>query len=140
VRVGGSPRDFCDWRRGSPVAAFRSTCSPESHHGEEEAEEVLTMSARVTVSRNFKSIVDLASVDEAIMREVGLQAREMIVRRTMQQRGVDGPFAPLSEDYAKRKREELGSAKADLTVSGNMLNDLDIVDVTANTVTLGFKK
>lgn len=75
-----------------------------------------------------------------IMRELGLLARETIRRRTM--RGLDEsgrPFQPYSATYAKQKGKELGkSSPVDLTVSGGMLNALQIVDVTDNSVTLGF--
>lgn len=95
----------------------------------------------VTVKRNFKSLVDLELVTKEDMREVGLFARETIIRRTRQ--GIDpegAPFQPLSPAYAARKAAELGTSKPDLTVSGNMLNDLTITDVTETTVTLGWVK
>jgi hypothetical protein len=82
----------------------------------------------VTVRRNFKSLTALELVTKEDMREIGLLAREQIIRRTRQGIGPDGqPFAPLSPAYA-----------ADLTVSGRMLNDITITDVTDSSVTLGW--
>jgi hypothetical protein len=96
--------------------------------------------ATVTVSRNFPSLADLELTDEGMMREIGLEMRERIVRRTRSGQGPDGAFAPLSEGYAKRKRAELGTASPDLTVSGNMLNDITIVAVDKDSVTLGWNQ
>jgi hypothetical protein len=44
----------------------------------------------------------------------------------------------LSPGYAKQKQEALGSSKADLSVSGRMLNDMQITASSRNRVTLGF--
>lgn len=97
-------------------------------------------SAKVQITRNFASLADLELVTADDMREIGLLARETIVRRTRQGQGPNGPLAPLSEGYAKRKQEALGTAAPDLTVSGNMLNDLTIVEVDEESVTLGWLK
>lgn len=73
------------------------------------------------------------------MREVGLLVRERIRRRTAQGISADGgPFAPYSVGYAKAKARALGPGRVNLTASGQMLNALQIVQVTDNTVTLGF--
>lgn len=99
------------------------------------------MSATVTVTRNFGPLTDLQFTDTEIMREIGLLERERIVRRTQSGRAVDGsPFTPLSPEYAKQKRAALGTARADLTVSGNMLNDIAITNVEEDSVTLGWTK
>ena len=93
----------------------------------------------VTVKRNFPSLTVLELVTAADMREIGLLARERIVRRTRQGIGPDGaPFAPLSPGYAAIKQRELGTSSPDLTVSGRMLNDITITDVTDTSVTLGW--
>jgi hypothetical protein len=97
-------------------------------------------SAKVQITRNFTSLADLALTTADDMREIGLLAREQFVRRTRQAQGPDGPLEPLSEDYAKQKREALGTAVPDLTVSGNMLNDLQVVEVDDDSVTLGWLK
>jgi hypothetical protein len=78
-------------------------------------------------------------VTEEDMRELGLMARELMVDRT--RRGVDvngQPFAPYSEAYAKQKRAALGSTGVNLEVSGNMLNQITIVDLEDDSVTLGW--
>lgn len=74
-----------------------------------------------------------------VMREVGLLAREQILRRTAEGRDADGrPFAPYSESYAELKAKELGTRDVNLQVSGRMLDGLRIVEVTDTSVTLGF--
>jgi hypothetical protein len=88
------------------------------------------MSVEITIDRNFGPLDQLELVTADDMRELGLQAREIIIRRTRQGIGADGQaFEALSPEYAKRKREELGHANADLTVSGNMLNHITITEV-----------
>jgi hypothetical protein len=98
------------------------------------------MSATVTVSRNFQSLADLDLTKAEDMREIGLLMRERIVRRTQEGQGPDGPFTPLSDGYAKQKQAALGTSRPDLTVSGNMLNDITIVAVDDDSVTLGWNK
>jgi hypothetical protein len=95
----------------------------------------------VTVRRSFAQLPSVLA--EAITRNdmyaLGIQARERIIRRTQQ--GLDAtnqPFAPYSEGYAKRKAEELGTGPVDLTVSGGMLNGIEI-DATDTSVTLSFR-
>lgn len=74
------------------------------------------------------------------MREVGLLAREIIRRRTISGISADGtPFAPYSKSYALAKAKALGPGPVNLTVSGAMLNALQVVEVTDTTVTLGFQ-
>jgi hypothetical protein len=93
----------------------------------------------VSVKRNFKSLADLALVTAEDMREIGLLQRERIIRRTLS--GVDASgaaFAPYSEAYADLKRRVLGTSKVNLQVSGNMLNQMQIVDVDDDSVTLGW--
>lgn len=93
----------------------------------------------ITVTKNFR-LADVELTDRALMREIGLLARERIVRRTRQ--GVDAegrPFQPYSPGYASAKRRDLGgSGTVNLTVSGAMLNSLQVVEVTDDSVTLGF--
>jgi hypothetical protein len=99
------------------------------------------MSATVTLSRNFPDLgqLELTTVDD--MREIGLLAREQIVARTIS--GIDAEgmaFEPYSEGYAKQKRAALGTSSVNLQVSGNMLNHLGIVQVDADSVTLGWNQ
>jgi hypothetical protein len=100
---------------------------------------------QVKITRNF-SLEHLELVTAADMREIGLLAREQIVRRTMAGRDAeDAPFTPYSPAYAKAKAKALGgSGTVNLQVSGAMLNDLGVVNVQASddkaTVTLGWSK
>ena len=98
------------------------------------------MSMSLTIRRNFGPLDRIALTDKTIMRDVGLLARERIVKRTRKGQSVDGsPFRPYTQAYAKVKREATGSsAPVNLTVSGGMLNALTITEVTENSVTLGF--
>ena len=97
--------------------------------------------ATVSLTRNFGPLTDLELVSAEDMRELGLLARERIVRRTLSGIDAEGaPFAPYTPGYAKAKAEALGAGPVNLQVSGNMLNDVQIVDVTDHTVTLGWLK
>jgi hypothetical protein len=103
------------------------------------------MGAQVKITRSFGSLADLALVTEEDMRQIGLLAREMIVRRTLAGRDAhDDAFRAYSPGYAKAKRLALGSDRVNLQVSGGMLNDLTITDVKVSpdkaTVTLGWNK
>lgn len=96
----------------------------------------------VTVTKNFGTLAGaLQMSDRTLMREIGLLARERIVRRTISGESSKGtPFEPYSADYAALKRKELGgSGTVNLQVSGRMLNGLVIVDISETSVTLGFK-
>jgi hypothetical protein len=95
------------------------------------------MGAQVRVSRDFQ----LAGIEltEADMRDVG----DLLVRRirTRTENGVDvngASFAPYSPGYAAAKREALGHSRVDLTVSGRMLNDMQVTSSTKSTVTISF--
>lgn len=78
-------------------------------------------------------------VDRNLMREIGLLARERIIRRTISGKDRQGqPFQDYSPAYRARKAQELGASTVNLQVSGAMLNALTIVEVTDRSVTLGF--
>jgi hypothetical protein len=101
----------------------------------------------VTVTRNFGPLDQFELVTSDDMRHVGLLAREMIIERTRwRQVDIHGrPFQWLSVKYAADKHRSLGGVpKPDLTVSGNMLNDITISDVvvmpTGLSLKLGFVK
>ena len=84
----------------------------------------------ITISRSFGDLADIEFVTAEDMRQVGLLARERIVRRTMAGRDAQGAaFRPYSPGYAKAKAEALGTTAVNLQVSGNMLNDLTVVRV-----------
>lgn len=73
------------------------------------------------------------------MRDVGLLARETIIRRTRRGEGSDGQrFRAYSPAYAKQKAQHLGAGAVNLTVSGGMLNSIQVVETTDRRVTLGF--
>ena len=95
----------------------------------------------MAVARNFPPLALIKFTDRAVMREVGLLVRERIVRRTRAGTSTDGKtFQPYSSGYAARKKKELGAGKVNLTLSGAMLNDITIVSVTDDSVTLGFSR
>lgn len=94
----------------------------------------------VTVTRSFGDLRDVLPESSGLMREVGDFATRRI--RTRTERGLDKndtPFTPLSEGYAKQKQKELGHSRADLTVSGRMLNDMGVVAVTEKSVEISFR-
>ena len=93
------------------------------------------------VTRNFGPLDQLKLTDKALMRDIGLLARERIVRRTRQgQSSEGGAFRPYSPGYAKQKAAEVGAGPVNLTVSGSMLNDITITRVEDDLVELGFAK
>lgn len=95
-------------------------------------------SVTVTVSGTPLSDIELSS--EELMREVGLLARERIIRRTLSGLDVnDSGFDAYSPGYYKAKQKEVGVASpVNLQLSGGMLNAITIIEVTKNTVSLGF--
>jgi hypothetical protein len=94
----------------------------------------------MSVTRNFGALDQLPLTNAQMMRDVGLLARERILRRTRQGIGTSGsPFHPYSAAYGGAKAAELGRGPVNLTVSGAMLNAIQILSVTEDTVTLGFK-
>jgi hypothetical protein len=96
----------------------------------------------VTVTSTIPNLSQIKLSDRGLMREVGLLAREKIVRRTISGRDAKGgSFQPYSPEYAERKAKEgLGGGNVNLQVSGAMLNDLQITEVTDDSVTLGWVK
>lgn len=95
----------------------------------------------VRVEKNFGPLGDMQLTNKELMREIGLLARETIIRRTLSGVDADGvPFAPYSDGYAALKAAELGSAApVNLQVSGRMLQGIELIEVTDAKVTLGFK-
>lgn len=94
----------------------------------------------VTVTRTFGPLRDILPKGEGLMREVGDFAVSRIRTRTEQGLSHDGiPFQPLSEGYAKQKQKHLGHSRADLTVSGRMLNDMGVVAVTERSCEISFR-
>jgi hypothetical protein len=95
----------------------------------------------ITVTARVPSTVKLPSplLTPAHLREVGLFIRERIVSRTRGGQDVrGGGFAAYSPRYAAQKFAELGTSRVDLTVSGNLLNEITILNVTTSSVSLGW--
>lgn len=82
----------------------------------------------ITIRQNFSAFPrNLLTRDT--MREMGLLARESILRRTAAGKDKDGrPFVAYSPGYAKAKQEALGTSSPNLTVSGKMLGDFAILE------------
>lgn len=86
-------------------------------------------------------LAELPMGNRQMMREVGELARERILRRTA--RGVDAngvPFRKYSQRYALVKSRVTGNTGVNLSLSGEMLRALKVVEVTEKTVLLGFDR
>lgn len=93
----------------------------------------------VTVSSNFGPLAEMPLSNKQLMREIGLLARERILRRTASGRDqFDAAFTPYSPGYAKQKAQSLGGFGVNLQVSGAMLNAISLTEVRDDAVTLGF--
>lgn len=74
-------------------------------------------------------------------RAVGEIARARIVERTRRGSPPEGEDWPAYSDaYRELKAKELGGGPVNLTVSGEMLNNLRVIDATAKSVTLGWAR
>jgi len=83
------------------------------------------------------ALANVMTVDD--WRAVGDMAKIRIVERT--KRGVPPAgvsWPPYSEAYAKRKAAAVGAGPVNLTVSGEMLNGLQVTDITPTSVTIGW--
>lgn len=99
----------------------------------------MALSMGVTISRTIPDLGRLSLIGRAELREAGLLAIEKIRRRTIAGKDASGqPFRAYSPKYRERKAKELGGGEVNLTVSGGMLNALQIVDLTDEKVTIGF--
>jgi len=95
----------------------------------------------ITVSKNFGPLAELELTNKQLMREIGLLARERIIRRTVSGRDQhDQAFRPYSAGYAKAKAAALGAGGVNLQVSGDMLNAIQLTDITDTSVTLVFDR
>ena len=101
--------------------------------------------ATVRVTRNFPSLERVELITRQDMADLGAALLLRIRQRTA--RGVDAegqPFAPYSTRYRETKGAYTLGAKAsvvgpvDLTVTGEMLNAMTVVEATESTVTLGW--
>lgn len=90
----------------------------------------------VSVTRNFPPLDQTVFVTEPDWRRIGLLARERIVRRTLSGRDEDdAAFAPYSAGYLAQRAKIGASATPNLTLSGAMLNAIQ-VEPDAEGVTL----
>lgn len=97
------------------------------------------MPIRVT-PRGGLNLTRMKLSDRKLMREIGLFARQQVIRRTIAGKDEDGgAFRAYSPRYRARKAQELGGGGVNLQVSGQMLNAIAIVDVDDDSVELGFK-
>ena len=93
----------------------------------------------VVVTRNFGDLRELLPGGEGLMRDIADFAVSQIRKRTEQGVDVEGAaFTPLSAGYAKQKQKALGHSRADLTVSGRMLNDMGPVAITERSAEISF--
>jgi hypothetical protein len=97
------------------------------------------MGVRVTVIKTGQPLSQLKMSSRELMKDVGLLARERVIRRTLSGRDEnDASFQPYSALYALRKAQETGSSSVNLQLSGAMLNAIVITELTDTSVTLGF--
>lgn len=95
----------------------------------------------ITVRKNFVRLRDIELVTAADMRDVGELVVQRIRERTMRGQDADGgAFAYYSDGYATAKRRAVGTSRVNLTVSGEMLNAMTVIDATPTKVTVGFKR
>jgi hypothetical protein len=77
---------------------------------------------------------------EAALRAGAVEAVSIIRGRARKGQGLDGAMAPYSIPYAdKRQDAGLQVGHVDLTASGQMLNDLEVVEATAEIAKVGFR-
>jgi hypothetical protein len=93
----------------------------------------------IKITRNFGDLRTVLPEGQGIMREIG----DLIIRhiRTDTEAETDykgHKWPALSAQYAEQKRAALGHTRADLTVSGRMLNDMQVVAVTDTSVEISF--
>lgn len=98
------------------------------------------MNLSVKTSKDFRSLLaDFPAPTADDMRELGLAAREMILARTRSGRDADGkPFAPYASSYATARAKVGKTGTVNLELSGAMLGDLQVLDATDTSVTLGY--
>jgi phage gpG-like protein len=95
------------------------------------------MAVTIKVTRDFGPLELTLTAED--MRDVGDFAVRRIRTRTESGKDVRGSaFKDYSPDYAAAKREALGHSRVDLTVSGRMLNDMQVTSVTNKTATISF--
>ncbi len=97
------------------------------------------MGATVRVTRDFGDLSHLIELTSQDMHDAGDLLVRRIRTRTEGGHDVDGnAFRDYSPGYAAAKRGALGHSRVDLTVSGRMLNDMQVTDATATSATITF--
>lgn len=92
----------------------------------------------IRITRTGGKLTDIDLVNTRIMRTIGEGVLVRMRKRTMKGKDFRGrAFKQLSPAYAARKQEALGHSRADLTVSGRMLNDMTVKPMPRK-VTLSF--
>lgn len=93
----------------------------------------------VVIKRNFGPLAQTTLWTREDWRSVGDLIVERIKLRTLAGRAADGsPFAPYSPAYAALKTREVGTTRVDLAVSGEMLNNMQPIEWTDRSVTVGW--
>ncbi len=88
--------------------------------------------------RSFGEVVP-PEVREALLRRAAEHAIGIIKRRTAKGIGVDGEtFPAYSKGYAKAKAGSGRNTRPDLTLSGEMLNGMTLLDANAERALIGF--
>lgn len=94
----------------------------------------------VKLTKNFGRLAELPLSSRAVVRELLLLARERVIRRTLAGQSAEGgAFAAYSPGYARAKQAALGTSRVNLQVSGRMLEDIVITELTDTRGALGFK-
>jgi len=94
----------------------------------------------VVVIKDFSLLAGRQVLTADDWEDLGTSLVTRIVDRT-RNRGLDAtntPFVPYSAGYAARKAKEVGAGPVNLTLSGQMLNDLRVVASTPSSCDLGF--
>jgi len=86
---------------------------------------------------------ELSGVPKAIKAEILDSIGELLVERTLNALASErspveghGTFKGLSQEYKKLKQSETGSGKANLDLTGSMINSIDF-NVSGNKITIG---
>jgi hypothetical protein len=93
----------------------------------------------IKITRTFGDLKGILPEGVGIMREIGDFLVRKIRTRTEAETDYRGHrWHGLSPGYAEQKRAALGHTRADLTVSGRMLNDMQVVAADENSCEISF--
>jgi hypothetical protein len=93
----------------------------------------------IAVVKNYATLIGRDLLRASDFEDIGQSIAIRIARRTA--RGVDfegGAFREYSEGYRRRKAKEVGAGPVNLTLSGQMLNDIHVTAATDRSCELGF--